>query len=135
MKRKRLLLFGEPKPKEGTIKMFKDRRLFEREPINVEIEPNEKLPGKVYLLRDISKGGFKLQTDQFMAEGDHFDSSFSLPDGITKLRLCGRVVWVKKISSNPEIYYISFAFQTCLNKLPSELFSIPLTNPEKISLG
>ena len=114
--------------------MQKDRRLFEREPIMIEIEPMGELPGKLYRLRDISKGGFNLETDQLMAVGDHFDFSFSLPEGKNNLRLCGRVVWVEKTSSTPESYYIGFAFHTTLDKLPPELFSLPLTNPEETIL-
>lgn len=108
--------------------------MFEREPLNVEIEPKGKLPGKLYRLLDIGKGGFKLETDQVMAEGDDFDFSFRLPDGINNLRLCGKVVWVKQISYHPEIYYISFIFKTILDKLRPELFSIPLTSQEKAKL-
>ena len=114
--------------------MQKDRRLFEREPIIIEIEPKGELPGKLYRLWDISKGGFKLETDQLMAVGDHFDFSFSLPDGKNNFMLCGKVVWVEKISSTPESYYIGFAFHMTLDKLPPELFSLPLTNPEEAIL-
>jgi Tfp pilus assembly protein PilZ len=114
--------------------MQEDRRLFEREPVIVEIEPKGKLPGKLYRLRDISKGGFKLETDQLMAIGEHFDFSFSLQDGKNSLRLGGKVVWVQKISSIPESYYIGFAFQTTLDKLPPELFSLPLTDQEEAIL-
>ena len=49
--------------------MFQDRRLFEREPVIVAIEPKEKLPGNLSV-RDISKSGFKLETDQFMTVGE-----------------------------------------------------------------
>jgi PilZ domain len=114
--------------------MQEDRRLFEREPVIVEIEPIGQLPGKKYRLRDISKSGFKLETDQCMSEGERFDFSFSLPDGKASYRLCGKVIRVNKISSTPESYYIGFAFQTPLDKLPPELFSLPLTNPEETIL-
>ncbi len=114
--------------------MQKDRRLFEREPVIVEIEPKGQLPGKKYQLRDISKSGFKLETDQFMAEGELFDFSFSLPDGKAICSLCGRVIWVDKISSIPESYYIGLAFPTILDKLP-EFFPLPLTDEEKSRLG
>jgi hypothetical protein len=83
--------------RERDDEMQKDRRLFEREPIIIEIEPKGELPGKLYRLRDISKGGFKLETDQLMAVGDHIDFSFSLPDGKNNFRLCGKVVGVEKI--------------------------------------
>ena len=114
--------------------MNKDKRLFEREPVIVKIKPQEKLPGKIYRLRDISKGGFQLETDQFMAEGEDFDFSFSLADGKTSYRLCGKVVWVQKISSTPERYCIGFALQTDLDRLP-ELFSLPLNDQEQARLG
>ena len=114
--------------------MQKDRRLFEREPVIVEIEPKGQLPGKKYRLRDISKGGFKLETDQLMAEGELFDFSFSLPDGKASFRLCGKVIWVDKLSSIPESYCIGFAFPTNLDNLP-ELFSLPLSDQEKARLG
>ena len=100
----------------------------------MEIEPKGQLPGKLYRLRDISRDGFKLETDQLMAMGDHFDFSFSLPAGKNNLRVCGKVVWINKISSTPESYYIGFAFQTPLDKLPPELFSLPLTNAEETIL-
>jgi PilZ domain len=114
--------------------MSEDRRLFEREPIIIDIKPKGQLPGKLYRLRDISKSGFKLETDRLMAVGDQFDFTFSLPDGNNSLRLYGKVVWVEKISSTPESYYIGFAFQTTLDKLPPELFSLPLTDPEEAKL-
>ena len=114
--------------------MHFDKRLFERELVIVAIEPKGQLPGKKYRLRDISKSGFKLETDQFMAEGERFDFSFSLPDGKDSCRLCGKVIWVDKISSIPESYCIGFAFPTSLDKLP-ELFSLPITDQEKASLG
>jgi hypothetical protein len=114
--------------------MEKDRRLFERELVIVEIEPKGQLPGKKYRLRDISKSGFKLETNQFMAEGDRFDFSFSLPDGKSICRLCGEVMWVDKISSIPESYLIGLAFPTSLDNLP-ELFSMPLTDQEMARLG
>jgi hypothetical protein len=105
-----------------------NRRVFERKPLAVEIEPTGQLPGKLYRLRDVSRGGFKLETDQLMAVGDHFDFSFSLPAGKHNLRFCGKVVWITKISSVPGIYHIGFAFQIPLDKLPPELFSVPLTD-------
>jgi hypothetical protein len=113
--------------------MYFDKRLLEREVIIVAIEPKGQLPGKKYRLRDISKSGFKLETDQCMAEGELFDFSFSLPDGKKSCRLYGEVIWVEKISSSPENYCIGFAFPTTLDKLP-ELFSLPLTDQEKSRL-
>lgn len=110
--------------------MQEDRRLFEREQVLVEVETKGQLPGKKYQLRDISKSGFKLETDQFMSEGERFDFSFSLPDGKAICRLIGKVMWVQKISSMPESYLIGLAFPTTLEKLP-ELFSMPLTGQEK----
>ena len=110
--------------------MQKERRLFEREPVIVEIEPKGQLPGKKYRLHDISKSGFKLETDHFMAAGEHFDFSFSLPDGKNSYRISGKVIWVDKISSFPETYCIGFAFRTSLDNLP-ELFFLPLNDQEK----
>jgi hypothetical protein len=114
--------------------MPKDKRLFERELVLVDIKPKGQLPGKKYRIRDISKSGFKLETDQFMAEGEHYDFSFGLPDGKSSCRLCGKVIWVEKISTTPESYCIGLAFPTNLDKLP-ELFSLPLTDQEKSRLG
>lgn len=111
-----------------------DKRLFEREPILVEIEPKGSYQGKVYRLLDVSRSGFKLETDQFLAVGDHFDFSFSLPASPDKLRFCGKVVWITKLSSAPETYHAGFAFQTPLDKLPPELFAVPLTDPEEARL-
>ena len=97
-------------------------------------EPHGQLSGKKYRLRDISKIGFKLETDQFLAEGEDFDFSFKLPGSKFSCKLCGKVVWVDKISSTPESYCIGFAFPTSLDKLP-ELFSLPLSDQEVAELG
>jgi PilZ domain len=105
-----------------------NRRVFERKSVALEIEPTGQLPGKLYRIRDVSRGGFKLETDQLMAVGDHFDFSFNLPGGKHNLRFCGKAVWTNKISSAPGIYQIGFAFQIPLDKLPPELFSVPLTD-------
>jgi Tfp pilus assembly protein PilZ len=114
--------------------MTRERRSFEREPTIIAIEPQGNLLGKMYRLRDISKGGFRLETDHCMTEGENFDFSFRLPDRKDSLKLCGKVVWVKKISSFPERYHIGFAFPDSLDKLP-ELFYLSLTDQEKVSLG
>jgi PilZ domain len=114
--------------------MQMDRRLFEREQVIVEIEPLGQFSGKKYQLRDISKSGFKLETDQLMSAGERFDFSFKLPDGKAICRLIGEVKWVHKISSIPGSYLIGLAFPTNLDKLP-ELFSMPLTDQEKARFG
>jgi hypothetical protein len=111
-----------------------DRRAHEREPVIVEIEPSGELPGKKYSLRNISTTGFKLETDQYMAVGEHFAFSFSLPDSSNTCILGGEVIWVEKISPPSDNYYIGFAFPKRLEKLP-ELFALPLTGPEKARLG
>ncbi len=110
--------------------MPKYKRLFEREPVISEVEPKGHLIGKKYRLRNISKGGFSLETDQCMAEGERFDFSFSLPESKDIISLCGRVIWVKKVSSIPENYYIGFALLTNLDKLPV-LFPLLLNEQEK----
>jgi Tfp pilus assembly protein PilZ len=110
--------------------MHKDKRLFEREPVILEIEPKGHLVGKKYKLRNISKGGFSLETDQCMAEGERFDLSFSLPESKDVISLCGKVIWVKKVSANPENYYIGFALLTNWDKL-SVLFSLLLNSNEQ----
>ncbi len=65
-----------------------------------------------------------------MAEGDLFHFSFTIPDSKDIIRLSGKVVWIEKILSIPENYYIGFAFLTELDKLPA-LFSLPLNEQEK----
>jgi hypothetical protein len=109
--------------------MDKDRRLFEREPIIVEIEPRGQYPGKTFRFVDISLSGFKLDTNYFMDVGQRFDFTFSLPEGKSLCRLTATVVWTKQISSNPEHYRIGLEFPTLLEKLP-DLFSLPLTEKE-----
>ncbi len=110
--------------------MPKYKRLFEREPVILAVEPKGHLVGKKYRLRNISKGGFSLETDQCMAEGERFDFSFSLPESKDIISLCGRVIWVKKVSALPENYYIGFAFLTNLDKLPI-LFPLLLNKLEQ----
>ena len=110
--------------------MQKYKRLFEREPVILQVEPKGHLIGKKYRLRNISKGGFSLETDQCMAEGERFDFSFSLPESKDIISLCGKVIWVKKVSSIPENYYIGFAFLTNLDKLPV-LFPLLLNQLEQ----
>ena len=110
--------------------MPKYKRLFEREPVISEVEPKGHLIGKKYRLRNISQGGFSLETDQCMAEGERFEFSFSLPESKDIISLCGRVIWVKKVSSIPENYYIGFAFLTNLDKLPV-LFPLLLNKLEQ----
>jgi hypothetical protein len=98
--------------------MPKERRLFERLPVSLEVEPKGHLTGKKYRLRNISLGGFSLETDHCLAEGERFDCSFSLPESQDVISLSGKVVWVKQISANPENYYIGFMSLTNLDKLP-----------------
>jgi hypothetical protein len=98
--------------------MPKERRLFERLPVSLEVEPKGHVTGKKYRLRNISIGGFSLETDHCLAEGERFDCSFSLPESQDVISLSGKVVWVKQISYNPENYYIGFGLLTNLEKLP-----------------
>ena len=110
--------------------MPKDKRLFEREPVILEVEPKGHLTGKKYRLRNISQGGFGLETDHCLAEGERFDFSFSLPESQDIISLYGKVIWVKKVSSDPENYYIGFALLTNLDKLPV-LFPLLLNELEQ----
>ncbi len=114
--------------------MYTDRRQFEREPVIVEIEPKGKHPEKYYRLVDISKSGFKLDTDHYMTEGERFDFTFRLTEGERTCRLPGQVVWVDQISPVPARYRIGLAFPQPLEKLP-EVFTLPLTEEEKKRLG
>ena len=98
--------------------MQKNRRLSARKLVILEVEPKGDLIGKKYWLRNISQGGFGLETDQCMAEGERFDISFSLPGTEDIISLCGRVIWVKKVSSMPENYYIGLAFLKDPDNLP-----------------
>jgi hypothetical protein len=113
-----------------TLVMDKDRRLFEREPVIVEIEPRGQYPGKTFRVVDISLSGFKLETNYFMDVGQRFDFTFSLPKGKSLCRLTATVVWANQISSNPGHYRIGLEFPTLLEKLP-DLFSLPLTEKEQ----
>ena len=110
--------------------MSKDTRLFDREPVIVQVEPKGHLIGRKYRLRNISHGGFSLETDQCLAVGERFEFSFSLPESQDIISLCGKVVWVKKVSSLPENYYIGLAFLTNLDKLPV-LFPLLLNKLEQ----
>jgi Tfp pilus assembly protein PilZ len=110
--------------------MQKNRRLSAREPVILEVEPKGDLIGKKYWLRNISQGGFGLETDQCMAEGERFDISFSLPGTEDIISLCGRVIWVKKVSSMPENYYIGLAFLKYPDNLPV-LFPLMHNKPEQ----
>jgi hypothetical protein len=110
--------------------MDKDRRLFEREPVIVEIEPRDQYPGKTFRFVDISLSGFKLETNFLMDVGQRFDFTFSLPEEENLCRLSATVVWTKQISSNPGYYRIGLEFPTLLEKLP-DLFSLPLTKNEQ----
>jgi hypothetical protein len=110
--------------------MDKERRLFEREPVIVEIEPRGQYPGKTFRFVDISLSGFKLDTNYFMDVGQWFDFPFSLPEGKSLCRLTATVVWTNQISSNPGHYRIGLEFPTLLEKLP-DLFSLPLTEKEQ----
>jgi PilZ domain len=123
-----VLLYLDTEGKDD--QMQKDKRSFEREKVILKVEHKGLLTGKKYRLRDISKSGFSLETDQCMAEGDLFDFSFTLPDSKDIIRLCGKVIWIEKTSSIPENYYIGLAFLTELDKLPA-LFSLPLNEQEK----
>lgn len=115
-------------------KLFKDRRSSDRELVIVEVVPKEVVPGKTYCLRDISKTGFKLETNHLLAPGDWFEFSFRLPDSQTHCRLGAQVVWVQQISASPPNYYVGFAFPTVLDRLP-EVFAVPLTDVEKARLA
>jgi PilZ domain len=99
--------------------MPKEKRFLEREPVLIEVEPKGPLSGRKYRLRNISLGGFSLETDHQMAEGERFDFSFRLPEDQDIFTLSGRVVWVKQVSANPEKYYIGLAFLANLDKLPT----------------
>jgi hypothetical protein len=99
--------------------MTKEKRFFEREPVLLEVEPTGPLSGRKYRLRNISLGGFSLETDYCMAEGERFDFSFSLPESQDAVTLSGRVVWVKQVSADPANYYVGFAFLANLDKLPA----------------
>lgn len=114
--------------------MDQERRIFEREPIIVEIEAKGKYPGKILRLLDISLGGFKIDTDFSLDVGQRFDFQFSLPEGKDLCRFAGEVVWAEQVSANPGHYRIGLKFPTPLNKLP-ELFSLPLTEQEQDSLA
>jgi Tfp pilus assembly protein PilZ len=110
--------------------MEKNRRLSAREPVILKVEPKGDLIGKKYWLRNISQGGFSLETDQCMAEGERFDLSFSLPGSKDIISLCGRVIWAKKVSSMPENYYIGLAFLKDPDILPV-LFPLLHNKPEQ----
>ncbi len=110
--------------------MLKNRRLFDREPVILEVEPRGHLIGRKYRLRNISLGGFSLETDHCMAEGERFDFSFSLPESQEVISLCGKVIWIKKVSADPENYYIGFAYLANLDKLPA-LFPLLLNQLEQ----
>jgi PilZ domain len=98
--------------------MLKDRRLFARKPVILEIEQEGHSIGKIYRLRNISQSGFSLETGHCMAEGESFDLSFSLPESQDIISLCGKVIWIKKISANPENYYIGFGYLANPDKAP-----------------
>jgi len=110
--------------------MLKARRLFSREPVILEVEQKGHVIGRKYRLRNISQGGFSLETDHCMAEGDRFDLSFSLPESQDIISLCGKVIWIKKISANPENYYIGFAYLANPDKAPV-LFPLLLNKLEQ----
>ncbi len=105
----------------------------DREAVIVGIEPDRQLPGKTYRLCDISKNGFKLETDHCLMIGEHFAFSFRLPDGSESCRLCGRVVWLERLATRPESYQMGLVFPQPLDKLP-EVFSVPLTDKERARL-
>ena len=65
-----------------------------------------------------------------MAEGERFDLSFSLPESQDIINLCGKVIWVKQISANPDNYYIGFAYLANIDKTPA-LFPLLLNKLEQ----
>jgi hypothetical protein len=113
--------------------MDEDRRLFEREPIIVEIEPKGQYPGQIFRLLDISLNGFKLDTNFSLDVGRSFDFTFSLPTGENLCRFTGEVIWAEQTTANPGHYHLGLQFPMPLNKLP-DLFSLPLTEQEQAGL-
>lgn len=110
--------------------MPKNRNLFERESVILQVEPPGHSIGKKYRLRNIRETGFSLETDHCMAEGERFDLSFSLPESQDIISLSGKVIWVKQVSANPENYYIGFAYLANLDKAPA-LFPLLLNKLEQ----
>jgi hypothetical protein len=110
--------------------MPKPQRVSAWQPVPLEIEPPGHAIGKKFQLRNIRKTGFSLETDHCMAEGERFDLSFSLPESPDIINLCGKVIWVKQVSANPDNYYIGFAYLANLDKTPA-LFPLLLNQLEQ----
>ena len=110
-----------------------ERRLFEREPIIVEIEAKGQYPGQVFRLMDISLGGFKLDTNFYLQLGKRFEFQFCLPEGENMCRLTGEVIWIKQVSADPVHYRLGLKFSAPLKRLP-DLFSLTLTEEEQAAL-
>jgi hypothetical protein len=113
--------------------MNQERRIFEREPIIMEIEAKGQYPGQIFRLLDMSLGGFKIETNFYLKIGQSFAFQFSLPEGEHLCRLTGEVVWVMQIPANPAHYRMGLKFPAPLKKLP-DLFSLPLTQEEQAGL-
>jgi Tfp pilus assembly protein PilZ len=87
-----------------------DNRRTERRSLNLEVEEISGYPEGKSIIIDYSPLGAKLETDFPMSDKEMVRISLRLKDGDDLLILPGQVLWIKKISSEPQRYRVGIRF-------------------------